>query len=80
MNSCCYGRKIIEKIQAEVSEAQYYTIIADESKEYLQEGAVVNYPAVHLSLHEIFVIIHEIFVGYTHATELNATALSEYIL
>ena len=27
------GRKVIDEIQVEVSEAQYYTIIADESKD-----------------------------------------------
>ena len=64
----------MEKIQAEVSEAQYYTIIADESKDISKKeqlSIILQY--VHHG------IIHERFVGYTHATELNATALSKYI-
>ena len=68
-------RKIIEKIQAEVSEAQYYTIIADESKDISKKEQL------SIILRYVYHgIIHERFVGYTHATELNATALSEYIL
>ena len=69
------GRKVMEKIQAEVCEAQYYTIIADESKDISKKeqlSTVLRY--VYRGR------IHERFVGYTHATQLNATALSEYIL
>lgn len=68
------GRKAMEKIQAEVSEAQYYIITADESKDISKKeqlSIILQY--VHHG------IIHERFVGYTHATELNATALSKYI-
>ena len=64
------GRKVMEKIQAEVCEAQYYTIIADESKDISKKeqlSTVLRY--VYRGR------IHERFVGYTHAT-----ALSEYIL
>ena len=69
----------MEKIQAEVSEAQYYIITADESKDISKKeqlSIILQY--VHHG------IIHERFVGYTHATELNATelnatALSKYI-
>ena len=42
------GRKIIEKIQTEVSDAQYYTIITNESKDISKK---VNYPAVRLLLY-----------------------------
>ena len=42
------GMKIIEKIQMEVSEAQYYTIITNESKDISKK---VNYPAVRLLLY-----------------------------
>ena len=40
--------KIIEKIQTGVSEAQYYTIITNESKDISKK---VNYPAVRLLLY-----------------------------
>ena len=63
------GRKVIEKIQAEVSQAQYNNSWWEQG--YLQEEAVVNYPAYY---------IHKRFVGYKHATELNVTALYKYIL
>ena len=65
------GMKIIEKIQTEVSEAQYYTIITNESKDISKK---VNYSAIRLCY-----IIHERFVEYKRATELTATALSEII-
>ena len=68
------GRKIMKKIQAEVSEAQYYTI-TDESKDISKKEQL------SIILRYVYRgIIHERFVGYTHATEFNATALSEYIL
>lgn len=69
------ARMVMEKIQAEIHEAKYYTIIADETKDISKKeqlSIVLRY--VHQGR------IHERFVGYIHATQLNATALSEYIL
>ena len=67
--------KVMEKIQAEVCEAHYYTIMADETRDISKKeqlSVLVRY--VHNGL------IHERFIGYIHATELDASALTEYIL
>lgn len=67
--------KVMEKIQAEVCEAHYYTIMADETKDISKKeqlSVLVRY--IHIGL------IHERFIGYIHATELDASALTEYIL
>ena len=59
--------KIIERIQADISEAQYYAIIADESKDISKKDKL------SIILRYVYRgFIHERFVGNTHSTELNA--------
>jgi len=66
---------VLSKIVAEVKEARYFTLIADETKDSgksEQLSIVLRY--VYKGA------IHERFIGYTQAHELNAAALAEYIL
>ena len=66
---------VLAKIQAEVKEARYYTIIADETKDVSkceQLSVVLRYIYKNT--------IHERFLGFTHAEQLDASALTEYIL
>jgi len=60
---------VLSKIVAEVKEARYFTLIADEAKDSCKSEQYVYKGA-----------IHECFIGYTQAHELNAVALAEYIL
>ena len=67
--------KVIEKIQEELSQAVYYTLIADETKDISKKeqlSIVLRY--VHCG------IVHERFVEYVHATELDAASLTDSIL
>ena len=66
---------VLSKITAEVKEAGYFTIIADETKDTSKRE--------QLSICLCYVykgIIQEHFFGFVHAEELNASALAEYIL
>lgn len=67
--------KIMEKIQQELSQGVYYTIIADETKDISKKeqlSIVLRY--VHDG------VVHERFIEYVHATELNAASLTDNIL
>lgn len=62
-------------IQQELSEAQYYTVLADESKDISKEE--------QLSIAFRYVLGSEIverFAGYIHAKSVKASTLSDYIL
>ena len=64
-----------EEISAEVSEAKCFSIMADEGKDIRK--------AEQLSIVVRYVYndsIHEEFLGFVRAQELNAAALSSYIL
>ena len=67
--------KVIKKIQNELNQASYYTIIADETKDISKKeqlSIIVRY--VYSGL------VHERFIKYVHATELDAASLTENIL
>ena len=63
------------KITAEVKEAQYYTLIVDETKDarkYEEMSFVLRY--VHNC------IVHECFLSYTYSEKLDASVITGYIL
>ena len=65
----------MKKFQNELNQASYYTIIADETKDISKEkqiSIIVRY--VYSGL------IHEQFIKYVHATDLDAASLTENIL
>ena len=67
--------KMIKKFQNELNQASYYTIIADETKDISKKeqlSIIVRY--VYSGL------VHERFIKYVHATELDAASLTENIL
>ena len=69
------GKKVLSMITAEVHEAGKYTIIVDETKDVSKrEQLSIALRYCHNSN------VCERFVGFFHAAELNATALSEFIL
>ena len=60
------------KITAEVKNSRYFTIIADETKD------ISKSEQLSIILRYVFQgAVHERFVGYTHARELNASALTQ---
>lgn len=64
---------VLAKIKAEVKEACYFTIIADEAKDCSkleQMSIVLQYVSAG--------VIHERFVGYIPAEELTASALTTF--
>lgn len=64
-----------QKIQSEVCNARFYTLIVDESKDISkkeQMAVVLRY--VHSG------VIHERFIEYVHASKLDAASLTSYIL
>ena len=66
---------VLSNITAEVKEACYFTIIADETKD------ISKREQLSIVLRYVYKgIVHERFVGYVHAHELDASALSQYIL
>ena len=66
---------VLSSITAEVKEAGYFTIIADETKD------ISKREQLSIVLRYVYSgIVHERFVGYVHAHKLDASALSQYIL
>ena len=66
---------VSSKITAEVKEADYFTIIADEAKD------ISKHEQLSICLRYVYKgIIHERFFGFVRAEEINASALAEYIL
>lgn len=66
---------VLSTIMAEVKDARYYTVIADETKD------VSKHEQLSIVLRYVYEgAIYERFIGYVHAKELNAAALAEYIL
>ena len=66
---------VLSSITAELQEASFYTIIADETKD------ISKREQLSIVLKYVYDgIVHERFLGFVHAHELNASSLSEYIL
>ena len=61
---------VLSSITAELQEASFYTIIADETRTSANVNIVLRY--VYDG------IVRERFLGFVHAHELNASSLSEY--
>lgn len=66
---------VLSNITAEVKEAGYFTIIADETKD------ISKSEQLSIVLRYVYSgIVHKRFVGNVHARKLDASALSQYIL
>ena len=66
---------VLSSITAELHEASFYTIIADETKD------ISKHEQLSIVLRYVYDgIVRERFLGFVHAHELNASSLSEYIL
>ena len=75
ISTMAHGQWVLSKIIAEVKEACYYTLIADKSKD------ISKCEQLSIVLRYVYKgAIHEQFVSFTHAQELNAQAPTEYIL
>ena len=69
------GDLILSDIKEEILQAEFYSIIADETKD-LSKKEQMTLALMYLSENEI----HEEFLGYTHATNLDAEGLTGFIL